>query len=518
MATDKQGNAYVTGIFRGSIVLGTTTLTAVGDYDLFVAKRDAAGAYQWAAQAGGSGWDISNALAVDASGNVHVTGYCIGNSARFGPLKLFDAANLAPFDGLGYNLFVATLSADGTWQRLVRAGGLDVNNYLIGTSIAVDSQGNAYVAGSFRGQDARFGAIRLANEGTYNVFAACLGPAGTWRWAVSGGGNGYDAGRGIAVDDRDGVYLTGNFSSTALQLGPQRLPNASVFSNNGFVAKLNATTGAWQWAAPISSAHGGGGAAIAVDGRGDPSLTGWLGGGTAAVGALRLDKSTTDADLLVAKFDGATGACRWAVRGGGPGAEFGLGIALDVDGTAYVGGTFEGEAATFGQVSLRSAGKRDAVVASLDAAGQWRWALGGGGPGDDNGAAVAADGLRGAYVAGTFDGRTAAFGGIVLETGPPLSEYVTNRGFLARASDLALRSPAADLTLWPNPGRRGAPVWATGLPAGQAVQVFDRLGRLLVADARPGYPAQGLALPAALPSGAYVVRCGALVRRLVLVD
>ena len=35
---DKAGNVFVGGIFRGSIILGATTLTAVSDYDLFVAK------------------------------------------------------------------------------------------------------------------------------------------------------------------------------------------------------------------------------------------------------------------------------------------------------------------------------------------------------------------------------------------------------------------------------------------------------------------------------------------------
>jgi hypothetical protein len=489
----------------------------VGNYDLFVAKLDTAGTYLWAAQAGGYDWDISGGLAVDANGNVHVTGYCIGNSAQFGAYSLFSPRPADIFDGMGYNLFVGTLSASGTWQRVVRAGGLDINNYLIGTSLAVDAQGNAYVAGGFRGLDARFGSFVLANEGEYNVFVACLGSNGTWRWVASSGGNGYDFANGVALDGRGGLYLAGTYSSSVFRLGGTSLPRQG-FANDAFVAKLSTATGAGQWAVRASGPYDDYGSAIAVDGRGDAYLTGGLGGGPATVGRVSLAKPTPDLDLLVAKFNGLTGECQWAVRGGGPLKDSGNGIALDDDGTSYVVGSFAGEAAEFGPSRLSSAGLSDVVTASLDAAGNWRWALGSGSAEDDYGTAVAADGRQGAYVGGTFEGRTAAFGPTVLESGKPLSEFYASRGFVARASDHAQRSPANELTLWPNPVRRGATVWAAGLPTGQPEQVFDATGRLVVADARLVYQAQGLALSASLAAGLYVVRCGPQARQLVLTD
>ena len=68
IATDAAGNSYVTRIFRNTLTLGSTTLTAVGDYDVYVASLDATGHYRWAVQAGGNAWSISSTVAFDASG------------------------------------------------------------------------------------------------------------------------------------------------------------------------------------------------------------------------------------------------------------------------------------------------------------------------------------------------------------------------------------------------------------------------------------------------------------------
>jgi hypothetical protein len=58
LATDVNGNVYVTGYFYSpTITFGTTTLTNVGIGDIFIAKYDGAGAVLWAKSAGGTGYD-----------------------------------------------------------------------------------------------------------------------------------------------------------------------------------------------------------------------------------------------------------------------------------------------------------------------------------------------------------------------------------------------------------------------------------------------------------------------------
>ena len=88
IAVDDNGNSYVTGYFYGSATFGTTTLTSSGDYDIFVAKLDSNGNWLWAKQAGGTSSDYTNDIAVDANGNIYVTGEIFEESAIFGTTTL----------------------------------------------------------------------------------------------------------------------------------------------------------------------------------------------------------------------------------------------------------------------------------------------------------------------------------------------------------------------------------------------------------------------------------------------
>src|ERR1700756_5471296 len=74
IAADTNGNIYVAGSFRGTVGFGSTNLTSAGGSDIFVAKFDNSGNLQWIQQAGGTNNDQGAAVAVDASGNVFVTG------------------------------------------------------------------------------------------------------------------------------------------------------------------------------------------------------------------------------------------------------------------------------------------------------------------------------------------------------------------------------------------------------------------------------------------------------------
>ena len=87
IAVDANGNSYVTGYFYGSATFGTTTLTSSGGSDIFVAKLDINGNWLWAKKAGGTDYDYGNGIAVDANGNSYVTGYFYG-SATFGTTTL----------------------------------------------------------------------------------------------------------------------------------------------------------------------------------------------------------------------------------------------------------------------------------------------------------------------------------------------------------------------------------------------------------------------------------------------
>ncbi|GAA3917680.1 T9SS type A sorting domain-containing protein [Hymenobacter algoricola] len=95
----------------------------------------------------------------------------------------------------------------------------------------------------------------------------------------------------------------------------------------------------------------------------------------------------------------------------------------------------------------------------------------------------------------------------------------TFTGYVARLGPLALGTRAArrsggSLAVWPNPARQSE-AWVSGAPAGQAVGVYDALGRLVRTAVAQGSTPVRLTL-GALPAGLYVVRAGARSAKLIV--
>ncbi|MEO8068274.1 MAG: hypothetical protein ABI599_11330 [Flavobacteriales bacterium] len=104
---DAQGNAYVTGTYRGTIAMGGLTLPGPSDmsYDVFVAKCDSAdGTFQWATRGEGPGSDRAVGIRSDAEGNSYVNG-TFGSSLTLG--------NVALQTNGGADAYVAKLSPSG---------------------------------------------------------------------------------------------------------------------------------------------------------------------------------------------------------------------------------------------------------------------------------------------------------------------------------------------------------------------------------------------------------------------
>ena len=153
IATDSDSNSYITGYFVGAATFGSTTLTSSGSDDIFIAKLNSSGSWDWAVKAGGSSDDNGLGIAVDSSGNAYITGYFEGTAA-FGSTSLVTSGSR--------DIFIAKLDTNGSWQWAVKAGGTGND---AGRGIAIDSSGNVYATGYFNSA-ATFGSIALS--GTYN--------------------------------------------------------------------------------------------------------------------------------------------------------------------------------------------------------------------------------------------------------------------------------------------------------------------------------------------------------------
>lgn len=439
LAVGSDGNAYVAGNYQGATVtLGSTTLShrnfnGQPSNELFVAKLTPAGTWLWATRAGGAygAMGISQAvnlvgrdLAVDAANNPCVTGSLqVGANVGTSATAYFGTNTLLAT--LSNDLFVARLTAGGTWQWALKATGTGTDR---GRGIASSSTGTVYVAGDFASNQFTLGSSVLTLGGVTDLVLAELSSSGTVQRVATARGRGQSEASALASDAAGNTYVVGNFRSE-ITLGNTTL---SSLGDRDIVVAKRAPDGHYLWAVRAGGTEDDRSHGIAVDGSGNVYITGEYYSFTAGFGSTSLitggvANSFTEANVFVAKLD-AQGNWLWATQAGGSGYrsdDISNGIAVDGSGNACIIGYFQGASATFGSTTLtnRSGATTpgsNLFVAKLAPGGSWLWAVSGGSVGTtaiaDHGAAVAVDGSGNVLVTGAFSRATAVFGSITLSS------------------------------------------------------------------------------------------------------
>ena len=238
-----------------------------GGNDAFVTKLNAAGsALVYSTYLGGSGSDNGRAVAADSSGNAYVTGEA--SSTDFPTASPFQSSN-----GGSSDAFVTKFNAAGSalgYSTYLGGSGPDV-----GRGIAVDSSGNAYVTGSTTSTDLpTANPFQTANAGSDDAFVAKLNPAGSALvYSTYLGGGGTDAGNDIAVDSSGNAYVAGITNSTDFPtVDPVQATLGG--SNDAFVAKLNPGGSALVYSTFLGGSFFDLANGIAVDNAGNAYVTG----------------------------------------------------------------------------------------------------------------------------------------------------------------------------------------------------------------------------------------------------
>ncbi|HZI48545.1 MAG TPA: SBBP repeat-containing protein [Pyrinomonadaceae bacterium] len=359
---------------------------------------------------GGSGFDHGYAIASDALGNAYVTGQTAAIDFPITPGAF--QTNYG-----GGDAFIAKLNPSGS--------ALVYSTYLHGASgngIAVDSAGNAYITGdagplSF---PTTASAFQTAPVG-YDTFVTKLNATGSALvYSARFGGNLDDFGRGIAIDGLGNVYITGwTVCRSTICTFPTInafQPNFAGGNNDAFVTKIDSSGSFLVY----STYLGGGkiingtedwGEAIAVDSFGSAYVTGYTYSPDFPVTAGAFDTSRAGLDAFVTKFTPDGTSLVYSTFLGGAGREQGQGIAVDVNGNAYVTGitesfdspftsAYEGFPVTSG--AFQTKGSYDAFVTKLNSNGSalvYSTYLGGT-AGVDRGWAIALDAANNAYITG----------------------------------------------------------------------------------------------------------------------
>jgi hypothetical protein len=413
IAVDSSGSAYVAG-YTGStnFPLGTAPQQATfggGNYDVFVAKLTPAGALVYSTYIGGSGDDVANGLAVDSSGNAYVVGSTLSTNFPGASSSSIHAAYGGGGDG-----FVVELNATG--NALIYSSYLGGSGSDAATAIALDSSGNAYVAGETQSTNfpgVTSSSMQTVNAGGYDAFVAKLNPAGTAIvYSTYLGGTADDVAYAIAVDSSGNAFVAGETLSTTFPgVNSKSIQPTSGGGGDGFVAELNAGGTALVY----STYLGGGGTdlalGIALDSIGNAYVTGYTSSTNFPVSSAPFQAASGGGyDGFVAKLNPGGTTLVYSTYLGGSGTDTAAGIAVDPSGNAYVtGGTTSTDFPGMNSGSLQSAnggGASDAFVAELNPAGSalvYSTYLGGNGA--DVAASIRLDSTNNIYIAG-YTGST----------------------------------------------------------------------------------------------------------------
>lgn len=238
ITSDNQGDIYVCGDFTSQYCsFGNLKLHTNGTVnENFLVKYNAAGNPVWAKN-GSGGSNSSNCLvASDPSAFLYFTGvsdseFVFGNDS----LKNLTSGNQ----------YLLKLDSSGkvVWAR--NLGLSQLEEVYVG-EIATDASGESYLTGSFYGNTVIIGNDTIVNHDQHSfgddIFIMKCDSQGNFLWAKGVGGNSYDDPSGLAIDSKNNVYLSGNFSSSKIAFGEDSVLYTG-FGEDIFVAKLNADPG-----------------------------------------------------------------------------------------------------------------------------------------------------------------------------------------------------------------------------------------------------------------------------------
>jgi len=280
-------------------------------------------------------------------------------------------------------------------------------------SMAVDDSGNVYITGSFDSSSIDFGGDPLENSGNQDIFIAKLDTDGNHVWSDNFGGDSFDEGEALAVGSDGNVCITGSFNSSPIDFGGDPIEQLGG-NSDVFLVKLD-SEGGHAWSKGFGTPGEEDGLTVAVSSDGSVLVAGRFadsetGGVDFGGGALQ---NHGHGDMFVAKF-GATGDHLWSKGFGGEGDDTAQSLALTGGGDVYVVGTSLSAAIDFGDGPLEDATK-DIFAVKLDANGEYLWATRFGGELAEYAFSVSSDCGDNVFFTGKTKSSAIDFGGGPLE-------------------------------------------------------------------------------------------------------
>lgn len=346
---------------------------------------------------GGIGSDEGFAIDVDASGNAYVTGTTYSNNFNtFAPLQTTNR-------GGKYDAFVTKI--DSTGSALVYSSYLGGGGEDEGHSIAVDADGNAWIAGITNSSDFN---IRNAFQPQIKSIAS---EAFITKVNASGsdlifstylGGSGNEQAFGVAIDSQGDACVIGTTDSADFPLRNALQTNYGG-NTDAFLTKIKGDGTDLIYSTYLGGSGLDEAYAVVLDAGNNVYMT----GATAStdfptVNPLQPQNRGGGSDAFVTKINAQGSTVIYSTYLGGSAVDVSYGIALDANLNAYVAGnTFSTDFNIFNALQATNRGNSDAFVARVSLNGtSLIYSTYLGGSGGDFARGIAVDSTSNAYVVG----------------------------------------------------------------------------------------------------------------------
>lgn len=346
ISADTGRNVYLVGITNSQsnniVTSGAFQDTVTGDYDGYIVKYAPGGARQWGTYYGGYGNDLINSMTLSNSGELVFCGVTDTSTTLY-----TKNAHQSNHGGGNGDAFIAKIDVNGSikWATYYGGSGKERTGNEFQTDIKTDDDDNIFFVGTTTSDTgiatSGSGIAQTTRGGLHDAFIVKFNTSGVRQWGTYYGGTYDDAFTNVGLDSNGMVYAVGEFESDSVG-------TSGTFSQYR-ISSNNSTT-------------------------------------------------SRDRDILIAKFNPATGARIWATYHGGntsslSGEDLSRGIDVGDTSYVYVSGSTQnsGGIATSGVAQTTFGGQYDAFIIKLDSNGQKIWGTYCGGSGTDHGGNLVID-------------------------------------------------------------------------------------------------------------------------------
>ncbi len=377
MDEDSLGNLYITGqsafySYDYDPGTGVAIREVIGGGDFFILKMHANGDFAWAQVLGGSGADEVHDLVIDREGNVFVTGTFSGTAdfdagSATNNLTASAAENhfLLKLDSEGNYLWAKNFESQFTSPNIELC--VDHHNNVLFTG---------YFQGNFD-FDPGAGTANASSPEPVDLFVSKYSNTGEYIWAKTFGGSIHQIGMDIAIDSNDNVFVAGTFFDTVdFDPGPSEALAISNGDRDCFLLKLDAA-GNYAWMKYFGSEGiDDEGRAVALDPLGNVWFSGSFTDTVYIDNVQLISTQLSLRDAFLAKYDNDGNLLR-AQSFGGPGLETVIEMETDAESNCFISGSFKGTPdfdPGSGNYTIVAEGDEDAFLLKLDESGDFLWA------------------------------------------------------------------------------------------------------------------------------------------------